>query len=81
MADYKVSNDNIASFIEDEITEHPGSTIERKELYDAYKEYCEINGYNAVAVRRFNTNFQSHLPRVERRDQPRPAHWIGVYLS
>ena len=81
MSEYKVSNDNIASFIEDNVTESPGSTIERKALYDAYKEYCEENGYNSVAVRRFNANFQSQLPRVERRDQPRPAHWIGVYLS
>ena len=81
MSEYKVSNDNVASFIEDNVTESPGSTIERKALYDAYKEYCEENGYNSVAVRRFNANFQSQLPRVERRDHPRPAHWIGVYLS
>ena len=81
MSEYKVSNDNVASFIEDNVTESPSSTIERKALYDAYKEYCEENGYNAVAVRRFNANFQSQLPRVERRDDPRPAHWIGVYLS
>ena len=81
MDDYKVSNDNVASFIEDEVTESPGSTIERKMLYDAYKEYCEENGYNAVAVRRFNTNLQGKLPHVERRDQPRPAYWIGIHLT
>ena len=81
MSEYKVSNDNVASFIEDNVTESPGSITPRKDLYDAYREYCDESGYNAVAVRRFNANFQSQLPRVERRDDPRPAHWIGVHLS
>ena len=81
MDEYKVSNDSVAAFISEYVIESPGSQIARQQLYNQYKEYCEGSGYNAVAIRRFNTILQNQLPRAERRDQPRPAHWTGIDLN
>ena len=80
MNEYKVSNDSVAAFISEYVIESPSSQIARQQLYNKYKEYCEGSGYNAVAIRRFNTIIQNQLPRAERRDQPRPAHWTGISL-
>ena len=80
MDEYRVSNDSVASFTSEYVTESPGSKIPRQGLYDEYKEYCEESGYSPVAIRRFNTMLQNQLPRAERRDDPRPAHWTGIAL-
>ena len=80
MNDYKMSNDNVASFVSEHVIESPGLTVERKPLYDRYRVYCDESGYSPMSIQRFNSNIQSQLPRVERRDQPRPAHWVGIQI-
>lgn len=78
MEDYKMSNDNVAPFLAEHMTEAPGERVPRLQVYEAYRAFCEENGYSPMSTQRFNATVQSHLPNVERQDSPRPLHWFGM---
>ena len=79
--DFKTDNDNVRAFIEECVEEAYGQIVGRQELYDCYKGYCEAGGYHAFSMQRFNSLFSTHLPNIERRENPRPVHWDGIRLA
>jgi len=62
------NTDSVRAFLEDWIVEDKNSYVVKSELYNAYVEYCNEYGYDAVCentfFRRINRMFPSFRPRV-----------------
>jgi len=62
------NTDSVRAFLEDRVVEDKNSYVVKSELYNAYVEYCNEYGYDAVCentfFRRINRMFPSFRPRV-----------------
>ncbi|MBN2015904.1 hypothetical protein JW766_03650 [Candidatus Dojkabacteria bacterium] len=60
LEDYEKSNDNVFAFISDCCEIIQGSRIERTELYAAYEEYCQSEGYNPTSRQKVYKKIRSY---------------------
>lgn len=58
--EYFDENDILKQFIEDRCEENKAFTIEAKKLYEAYRKWCEQNGYRYLASRAFYRVLEEH---------------------
>lgn len=57
--DYRITLDTVSAFIDDECDLHPDAFTSRKQLYNAYRHWCEDEGRKPLAAK----NVYAHLRR------------------
>lgn len=80
---YRKNIDNVVSFVENECIRHEGATVERKKLFETYREYCEENGFKSLGRNNFNDRLRADCPEIEERRIVRGGkhHFIGIGLK
>lgn len=80
---YKIENNPVLSFLDEHCVMESDASVIKKEIYDAYKSYCEESGFRPVNIKKFGKELKRHLNSsvVDGYD---PAgggrHWQGMRL-
>ncbi len=78
---YKVENNPVLSFIEEHCVIASDASVVKREMYDAYKNYCDECGFKPVNIKKFGKELKRHLSGniFEIRDSS-GRNWQGVRL-
>jgi putative DNA primase/helicase len=79
-AGYREEMDVIAGFIADRCIEDPGAYVAVKDLYKAYKEWCEQGGERALTKRSFGTRLRE-MGFVSGRGTGGAHQWRGINVT
>ncbi|RXG63966.1 hypothetical protein ES695_14775 [Candidatus Atribacteria bacterium 1244-E10-H5-B2] len=81
-AEYKSSQDVVAEFIEQCCMESHRVKIATKELYKAYKYWCEESGEDPVNKKSFGRRLSERGYKSIRIGSPKQEHgWLGIALK
>lgn len=78
---YKIENNPVLSFIEEHCVVESNASVIKKNIYDAYKDYCEDSGFRPVNIKKFGKELKRHLSGnvFEVRDSS-GRNWQGIRL-
>ncbi|RXG65864.1 hypothetical protein ES695_05805, partial [Candidatus Atribacteria bacterium 1244-E10-H5-B2] len=81
-AEYKSSMDVVAEFIEGCCVESHREKITTKELYKAYKDWCEVNGEDPVNKKSFGRRLAERGYKSIKIGSPKQERgWLGIALK
>lgn len=63
--DYREDNDKMARFVNEMLAKDSESDVRTADVYTAYKEWCQINGYQAGSIVTFKADLKRLVPVVE----------------
>jgi putative DNA primase/helicase len=81
--EYKKENNNVLIFIEEECTLAPGPFITKEQLYRAYMDFCNKNGYRQLNKANFGKAIKKHFklnPDSRMGDKNGTRIWEGIGL-
>lgn len=83
LANYRMENNSVLSFIHECCTLEPGAAIEKTELYNRYKEYCKAAGFNPFSTTNFNRDMETGFPSVtaKRDTLGKRRIWAGIKFA
>jgi len=58
---YKIENNPVLSFIEEHCVVESNISVIKKDIYEAYKDYCEDSGFRPVNIKKFGKELKRHL--------------------
>lgn len=76
---YRTEMDVLAGFIDDWCILNPLARVKKKDFYDAYCEWCELNGEKPLSQRRIGTSMIERGFTEARTDRAR--FWEGIGLA
>jgi len=59
--EYRKENNNVMTFVEEECQIDVSSIISKQELYNAYTQWCKVNGYKSLAKKKFGKELTKHF--------------------
>lgn len=74
---YRKEMDIVLQFVDDCIDKAPGETVQAREMYGAFKEWCIANSKTAIFETRFGRDMKRHC---ERDDRSRLRKYLDVKL-
>ena len=79
---YKLENNSVLSFIEENCAVEDGAESFREELFSAYKSYCRTNGLKPLSQISFNRDVENSFPTVSRHLErvSRRKTYVGIRL-
>ena len=78
-ANYRAEMDILGAFIADRCELSPTAWETAKNIYDAYKDWCEVNGEKAIGKRAFGLRLGERGLDQYRTYQARG--WLGIQLK
>jgi putative DNA primase/helicase len=81
LEDYKRQNDTVAAFIADCCEFAQDAEIERTELYTAYTQYCDGEGFEAVSRRFCYDRVRAQFRLGEKTDEKGKRYFTGLRLK
>lgn len=78
--EYQSEQDTVIEFIEDCCKKDPDGTITMKGMYEAYVEWCELQGYTPLTKRHFETRLSGH-GFEKKRGTGGVRYWVGYTLK
>ena len=76
-AEYRAEEDILGHFIEECCESDPSAKIQHKELYEAYKKWCEDAGHRQMSSKTFGVQMGERC----KREKNRYVNYVGVKLS
>ncbi len=58
---YRVENNPVLSFVNENCVLEPDASISKRDIYEAYREFCEESGFRPVNIRKFGKELKRHL--------------------
>jgi putative DNA primase/helicase len=62
--DYRRENNNVLVFVDEECALDPDNEVEKDVLYNAYKNFCQDNGYRSLSKKKFGMELSKHYKAV-----------------
>lgn len=78
--DYRARQDVLHDFIQFKIIRSPGETILTKDLYEAYKQFCESEDTEYIGKKAFNEAMRERGFKDRRVSDNKPA-WVGITFN
>ena len=78
LSEYWVDCDPLALFVTEACELDPANTIKRSALYQAYRNFCQLNGYKPLASRKFTQSLETYGISTERTSTERFLRGVGV---
>lgn len=81
--EYKKENNNVLIFVDEECILIPGVFVKKDQLYKAYVDYCEPNGYHQLSKTNFGKAIKKHFnldPGTRMGDKDGTRIWKGIAL-
>jgi putative DNA primase/helicase len=79
--EYRQQSDPLKEFLEDCCQFGPSEVVGISELKDAYRAWCESNGYQPLDPTAFNRKLESRGPQRGRLGHDRRRLWVGLGLK
>jgi len=80
LRDYQAAVDAVAGFVEDACLVAADAWVTRRDLYAAFRTWCESNGRHAPSARRFTERLREHLPSLDETALHGDRRWLGIGL-
>lgn len=80
---YKVENNPVLSFIEEHCVVESIASVIKRDIYEAYKDYCDDSGFKPVNIKKFGKELKRHLQSnvFEGHDSTgKGRQWQGIRL-
>ena len=80
---YKKENDNVRTFLDDQVVEKSSNEIEKQEFYEAYRDWCDGQGERPVSQKKLHAVLQEVYPNLtdSRKGARGPRIWGGIGLK
>lgn len=78
--EYHTISDPVAGFIKDCIVEEERASVPKKEIHDAYRNFCQDIGEQPLAGNQFSVRFKQLLSGVTETRSGRQRKWVGIKL-
>ena len=75
------TSDSVTAFLQDCVVEDKDSYVIKEDLYNAYVEYCNEMGYEAVSQNAFSRRISSRYPTIRPRSNGRKRAYKGIRLK
>lgn len=75
--EYKRENNNVLLFVDEQCEITPDISITKKDLYEAYKEWCKQNGHYSLSKNKFGIELKKHYDIVDAR-VGKERFWAGI---
>jgi putative DNA primase/helicase len=80
--EYRRENNNVLVFIEERCNIVPlDYYTEKSKIYDAYRSFCDHNGYKSLSIRKFGRELKRHCNGIAEDRINVAKIWRGVVLS
>ena len=77
--EYQSEQDTVIEFIGDCCKKDPDGTVTMKRMYEAYVEWCDLQGYTPLTKRHFETRLSGH-GFEKKRGTGGVRYWVGYTL-
>lgn len=76
--EYRIMNNSVLSFVQEECLISPEQEISKSVLYGAYQQWCGFNGLRPVSKKKVSQEIIRHYPTVGGQRSGTGRFWIGV---
>ena len=81
--EYRLENNNVLVFVDEECALVPGEQISKGDLYEAFREWCIHSGNKPLNKKNFGTELRKQFPSIqegERTGGTGGRNWAGISL-
>ncbi len=81
---YRIENNPILSFVNENCVLDPSVSVSKRDIYEAYKVFCDDSGFRPVNIRKFGKELKRHLRSsvVDEHNQAGNSRvWGGIRLK
>jgi len=78
--EYRLENNNVLVFVEEECTVSPLGATSKADLYDGFKEWCVRSGNKPLSKKNFGTELKKQFSQIKDARTAEERSWEGISL-